>query len=197
MGRVIYLTGAPATGKTTICDSLVATNQNLTIHSYSQLLRAHIQVRAGMALSAADIRAQSGTVVTRSDVAAVDQQLLQMVERDRQTGDVIIDSHPVTKESYGFRVTPFGPDQLKALAIDSIVCLYAPAEVLRQRIMAASEGRPLPTEYELSMHVQTQASLAAQYAVLAGCACHLVDSSGSHEELLARLAQILRFNAGA
>ncbi|MDK2660717.1 ATP-binding protein [Cupriavidus sp. LEh21] len=194
MGRVVYLTGAPATGKTTVCDSLVGTNRNLTVHSYSRLLRAHIEARAGKVLATADIRAQSGTVVTRSDVAEVDHQLLQLVERDRQTGDVIIDSHPVTKESYGFRVTPFVPDHLKALAIDSIVCLYAPAEVLRQRIMAAPEGRPLPSDYELSMHVQTQASLAAQYAVLAGCACHLVDSSGSPEELLARLTPIFRFN---
>jgi adenylate kinase len=59
---------------------------------------------------------QSSSLITPEDIAAVDQKLLSFVQERRGRINVIIDSHPVTKENYGFRVTTFSLDQLKALA---------------------------------------------------------------------------------
>lgn len=72
MGRVIYLTGAPAAGKSTLCANLEQRAARLLVLSYSALLRDHVQDRKGTDLGAAEIRELSSRVITREDVMAVD-----------------------------------------------------------------------------------------------------------------------------
>ncbi|MGA3941095.1 ATP-binding protein [Ralstonia nicotianae] len=185
MGRVVYLTGAPATGKSTLCARLAEQVQDLHVLSYSALLRDHIARKTDRSLTENLIREQSALVVTRQDVDEVDEWLIKEVATHRSSRNIIIDSHPVTKEQYGFRVTPFSLDQLKQLRADAYICLYASPTVLAERIRANPAGRPLPTEFELAMHVQTQASLATQYGFLLGKPCYLFDSDADVETLSA------------
>ncbi len=176
LGRVIYLTGAPAAGKTTLCTGLKRRAANLLVLSYSALLRDHVRQRDGAEIGAAEIREQSSGVIMREDVMTVDAKLIDDVNAKRGTYDILIDSHPVTREPYGFRVTPFRVEQLKALSPDAIVCLYASPEVLHDRISRAPDGRPLPSIFELELHVQVQAAVATQYSIQVGRSCYLVDS---------------------
>ena len=192
MGRVIYLTGAPATGKSTLCSALKARNPNLVVLSYSSMLRAHIQSRTGVSLDAKGIRRRSSSVVTREDVKEVDELLVREVAVTRSTHDVIVDSHPVTKESFGFRVTPFNSQKLLDFNPDAIACLYADPEVLRQRICANPEGRPIPSVFELAIHVQTQCAVAAQYSMISGKSCYLLDTDDPVEVLAQRTAITLK-----
>jgi len=192
MGRVIYLTGAPATGKSSLCRALKQVTPDLVVVSYSSMLQDHLRERLGVSMSAIEMRQQSGAVVTRTDVADVDVKLLRLVDEERQTHDIIIDSHPVTKESYGFRVAPFTADQIKALNPDAIVCLYASPDLLHDRIGNAPDGRSLPSEFELGMHVQTQTTVATQYSVLTGRSCYLIDSGATLDALVERVLPILK-----
>ena len=64
-------------------------------------------------------------MITRNDIEAVDEILIDEVDTKRKYQDILIDSHPVTKESYGFRVMPFRAEQIDALSPDIIVSLYA------------------------------------------------------------------------
>ncbi len=52
----------------------------------------------------------------------------------KEGGNLVVDSHPVTIETFGFRVTPFAKAQLHDLAPDVIVCLYADGQTLSDRI---------------------------------------------------------------
>ncbi len=192
MGRVVYLTGAPAAGKTTLCAGLQRRAVSLLIFSYSALLRDHAHQRYGATISAAEIREKSSGVTTRDDVRAVDAKLIAEVNAKRGTHDILIDSHPVTKESFGFRATPFTVVQLKALSPDAIICLYASPDVLHERIRNAPDGRPLPTIYEIGLHVQLQAALATQYSVEVGCSCYFIDSGVNPDALLDAAWPILR-----
>ncbi|MDB5785169.1 ATP-binding protein [Caballeronia mineralivorans] len=185
MGRVIYLTGAPATGKSSLSAYLAEKISGLRVLSYSALLRDHISRKAGVSLTEDGIRNQSALVVTRQDVDEVDEWLIAEVAANRSTQNIIIDSHPVTKEQYGFRVTPFSLSQLERLNADAYICLYASPVVLAKRIRINPAGRPLPTEFELAMHVQTQASLATQYSFLLGKPCYPLDSDVTMETLSA------------
>lgn len=192
MGRVIYLTGAPAAGKSTLCVGLQQRAANLLILSYSALLRDHVRQRDGAAIGAAEIREKSSRVISRDDVMAVDTTLIDEVNAKRGTHDILIDSHPVTKESFGFRATPFKVEQLKALSPDAVVCLYASPAVLRERINKAADGRPLPSLFEIGLHVQLQASVATQYSVEVGSSCYLIDSSVSPDALLDAVWPLLK-----
>ncbi len=191
MGSVVYLTGAPATGKSTLCAGIRKRAPNSLVLSYSTLLREHLRQRDGPAVDAAEIREKSSRIVTHEDVMAVDARLIDEVNHKRGTHQILIDSHPVTKESYGFRVTPFKSEQLKALSPDAIVCLYAPPEVLRDRITCAPDGRPLPSLFELGLHIEMQAAVALQYAVNIGRSCYLIDSSMTPDALVDAVRAIL------
>lgn len=176
MGRVIYLTGAPATGKSTLCANLQQRAAKLLVLSYSRMLRDHVRQRDGADIGAVEIRKQSSRVIAREDVMTVDAKLIDEVNAKRDSHDILIDSHPVTKESYGFRVTPLAAGQVNALAPDAIVCLYAAPEVLHERLRQAPNGRPVPSMFELTLHVQVQATLATQYSIETGRSCYLIDS---------------------
>jgi adenylate kinase len=144
-------------------------------------------------LSVEALREAPSQVITRADVDATDKKLIGLVGDLRKHKHVLVDSHPMSKEPYGFRITPFTQAQISELSPDVIVCLYAdPAEIAR-RIHEDAAGRPLPSEFELSMHVTLQATVAAQYAYTLGVACHLLDGAMAVEELgeaVCRVAKI-------
>ncbi len=123
-------------------------------------------------------------MVTRADVAEVDAKLLQFVEQQRGKRPILIDSHPVTKETFGFRITPFSNAELRALAPDVILCLYLDGAQVAARIKASPMGRPLPTQFELDLHNHLQASVAVQYALVLDKPVYLLDSSVGESALV-------------
>jgi len=191
MGKIVYVTGAPATGKSTLCRNLVHQGPGIEAFCYSERLRDHVSLHTGAVLDEAGIRNLSARVVTARHVAEVDELLRQKVEEAKMlTTHLLIDSHPVTKEDYGFRVTPFSSERLCCLGIDSFICLFAAPDVLAERIRSDAAGRPLPTDFELSVHVELQAAVVAQYSVLTGKVCHLVDSSIPATELASKVREL-------
>lgn len=191
--KVIYLTGAPATGKSTLSRNLARLLPDLKVFAYSEELRTHIQRKSGgSAMTEDDIRRHSARVVTPQDVKQLDDELVEMVQRERVYRSILIDSHPVTKEQYGFRVTGFDSPTIQRLNPDVLICLYAPAEVIRNRIQADSMGRPLISEFESDMHTQLQVAVVTQYGVLTGKAVYFFDSSGTQNELAEAVLTRLR-----
>lgn len=191
MRMLIYLTGAPATGKTTLCRYLEQRIPGLQHIAYRDLLMAHVADRYRN-LTIETLREAPSQFVTRADVDATDRKLIGIVAELRKQKHVLVDSHPMSKEPYGFRITPFTPKQISLLAPDVIVCLYAdPAEISR-RIRANAEGRPVPSEFELSLQITQQASVATQYAYTLGKACHILNSAMAVEELGKAVCRIAR-----
>jgi len=192
MGKIIYLTGAPATGKSTLTEGLAELSSRITVFTYSKELARVISNRVGP-ISQADMREKSARLITREDVGLVDKELVQIASRFRQTdGYLVIDSHPVTIESFGFRVTPFSKALLQNLAPDVIVCLYADATTLASRITATPEGRPLPPANELDRHVGLQCEIASLYAFETGASLYYLDASKPRFEVLENFVQVSR-----
>lgn len=190
MGKVLYLTGAPATGKSTLCKYLESRVEGLVAYSYSALLRDYINRSATEHVDEVEIRERSAGVVTKEAVASVDEWLINEVRDNRDGKHIVIDSHPVTKEQFGFRVTPFSQEQLLSLAPDVLVCLYADPRIVEGRIKHDPAGRPLPSEFDLAMHIKLQASLAAQYSFFLGRPCYLVDTSADIEDVASRVISL-------
>ena len=187
MPKVIYLTGAPASGKSTTAQLLAEKVPELLVWEYGARLTEHVIARSRGVSSQTDLRAQSASVVTPEDVAEVDRELISFLESNRVDRHVLIDSHPVTKESYGFRVTAFSIEQLTRLAPDEVWVLYASPEETRRRIAKEDGGRPLVDEEEARMRTALQASVAATYGVIVGRPVYLFDTCLPREELVTRL----------
>jgi adenylate kinase len=184
MGKVIYLTGAPATGKSSLTERLSARDPSIDVFCYSKRLRDYVNERSGDSnLTEESVRRESALAITKDDVDAVDQILVEHVDKHRGQKHIIIDSHPVTKENFGFRITGFSISRLLELAPDVIVCLYADPEIIRARIDSAPAGRPLPTPYEVALHNSLQMGVASQYAVTVGKPAYLLDSGIDKDRL--------------
>lgn len=174
---VVYLTGAPASGKSTLLDALASAISPLIAFSYSRELAEHIKARTERHLSEQDIRTESASVVTPDDVATVDASLVKLVTERRGRSHIVIDSHAVTKERYGFRVTPFAIPVLQAIAPTMIVMLYTDPRLTIDRIIQDARGRPTPTVFEAAFHTELQGTVALTYGIHLGIPVYLLDSS--------------------
>lgn len=185
--KTVYLTGAPAAGKSTTTRLISERIPGLLIWEYGKRLTDYVRDR-GIVEDQSDVRRLSSGVITPEDVAEMDRQLLQFVSDNRATAPIIIDSHPVTKEAFGFRITAFSQDQIRTLAPDEIWVLYTAPEIAVQRIGNDPAGRPQIDEEQARMHTSLQASVAANYGIIVGKPVYLFDSSGEQEQLVDRLA---------
>lgn len=188
--KLIYLTGAPATGKSTLTENLHMQLPETLIYTYSKELLAYIKTRQGSATTQNDLRRRSSGIIRREDVEEVDRQLLELAHSSKAHRNMIIDSHPVTIERFGFRVTPFSKVQILQLEPDMIICLYAKAEVIAGRIKANAAGRPLPSLSEIDLHTQLQCQVANMYAFETGASLYYLDASHSPELLLNNFLEV-------
>lgn len=192
MPKVIYLTGAPAAGKSSTA-RILAQRADIELWEYGARLTEHCQQRSGGISDQEDLRAKSSILVTPEDVQEVDRRLIDFVTEKRKSQHVMVDSHPVTKEVYGYRVTAFSQVQITRLNPDEIWVLYADPELTRDRIQADAGGRPMPSEEEARTHTQTQMSVATTYGIMVGCPVYMFDTGQAREHLidllLARLAK--------
>lgn len=191
MPKVIYLTGAPAAGKSSTLKRLLASRPDVVGWEYGAKLTEFVQARDQSLASQDDLRARSAGIVTPEDIFAVDQQLLAFVAFHRATQHVIIDTHAVTKEAFGFRITPFSAADFQRLGPDEIWMFYVSAELTRQRIANSPGGRPQITLEEAQTHTALQGAVAATYGILMGSPVYLFDGAVEQDTLVARLSDRL------
>lgn len=192
MNHVIYLTGAPASGKSTLGRALKQRVSNLVVHHYSTLLSEHIERRSMTPTSEDDLRRSSSKIITHDDIIAVDQALVRHVSAQRLEAPILIDSHPVTKEEYGYRITPFAKARLHSLSPTIVCVLYAEAAEITRRITADSGGRPLVNHFQADFHVFLQAQVAFTYSWELGIPIYLLDSTQGIDRAVDKIIKILQ-----
>ena len=188
--RLIYLTGAPAAGKSSITRALHRFVSPLEIFEYGERLTRYVSARQDQKLTQESIRTSSAAVVSPEDIQAVDKLLLAFVADARGKAHVVIDSHAVTRERYGFRVTPYSLEDFALLSPDAICVLFTPPEVAVERIDRSPAGRPRVTLWESGFHTGLQASVAATYGMSVGIPIYLIDSSPPIDDVATEVARL-------
>jgi adenylate kinase len=155
---------------------------------YGQLLREHKLRQTGVEISYDELRRDSASVISPQDVAAVDEWLIGQLPTWRTEGNIVIDSHPVTKEVFGFRITPFSLDQVHRIGFDAILVLVGEPNTLAQRIAEDPHGRPNVDAFQSGFQVQLQAAVAVIYAIVCGRPCFAIDTTRSTAEDVAGIA---------
>jgi adenylate kinase len=191
MYKVIYMTGAPAAGKSSTAAMLRTRIPGLQVFEFGARLTALAAESQSQPLTQDQVRAKSATIITKEHVERLDEILINFCNAERKHNHVLIDSHPVTKEQFGFRITAFSIDQIRRIAPSEIWVLYAaPGETIR-RIEADPRGRPTPTSWQADFHTQLQSNVAATYAIATGTAVYLFDTAVPREQLLETLLRRL------
>jgi adenylate kinase len=191
MMKVIYMTGAPVSGKSSTLKMLQEANPSIYRFEYGAELTKYIQERDASLTSQEELRARSAGVVRPEDVDTLDEKLLDIVDDLRGSRPVIIDSHPVTKEGYGYRITAFSQEKVRRLRPDEIWFLYTAPDIARNRIGAKPDGRPMITEEEARMHTAAQAAVASTYGIMTGAPVYLFDTDREQASLVQDLLRRL------
>ncbi|MCS3761595.1 ATP-binding protein [Bradyrhizobium centrosematis] len=189
--KVIYLTGAPASGKSTTVKKLLESRSDIELWEYSQRLIDYVNVTRPDPVTHSLLRQTSGALVRPEDIAEVDKLLINFVVRNKGEKHVIIDSHPLTREEYGFRCTAFSLPQIQAIAPDEVWVLYADPKTTIARIETSGGGRKAVDEEHARMHTYLQASIATSYGIAVGKPVYFFDSTVDQDDLVERLAKRL------
>jgi len=170
----------------------VETDPTFLHFEYGAELTKHIQSEGRSVTDQQELRARSAGMVTPADVEAVDAKLLRMVEQYRGSQTILVDSHAVTKEDFGFRITAFSQTAVQQLAPDEIWLFYTEPVIAVSRIRNDAKGRPAITEEQARMHTHVQASIAATYGIVTGAPVYLIDTHREQDGLVEYLMQRLR-----
>jgi adenylate kinase len=189
--KVVYVTGAPAAGKSSTLRLLAEVVPEILVWEYGARLTEFLQDKSSEIKTQSQVRTNSAKVVTPADVAELDEHLLAFVDQNRGRQPVIVDSHPVTKERYGYRITAFSLAQIQRLAPDEIWVFIASPTETRRRIESDAAGRPQVSEEDARFHTALQASVAATYGVLSNAAVYVFETAGPRENLIEQLRKRL------
>lgn len=192
MHPLVYLTGTPASGKTTLCLALAAAMPALQVLEYSELLADHLAKKHARSVAHEELRRSSSAIITQEDVELVDEHLLQLSAELRARAPVIVASHPATRESYGFRAVMFSAAQLQRLRPTAVCMLIATAEEVNARVRASPEGRPLDGEKQTQTHIDIQIAIATTYAFSAAVPLYFIESGSNTGAAAEKLLGLLR-----
>jgi len=194
-GQVVLLTGGAGTGKSTLSKVLSEALNPLHRVDFGQLLLDR-KIGQGMSsLTYEDLRRDSSRLITAADVRAVDEDLLVTLPALRRRANVLIDSHAVTKEPFGYRVTHYSLDQLKRLSLDAVFVTYCDPAELVMRVREDPKGRPPISEFEALHYMALQEGVAINYAIACGCPCYFLRTGDRSAEDVA--SEILRLLSAA
>lgn len=186
-GAVVFVTGVTAVGKTSVARELErrGVGKSLSIGELVLSEARHVwpNVTHNQLRQEPDLYAPP-TVVESAILA-----LCQRIEDERDTQTLIIESHAVTAESYGCRVTPFSYGHLQRLAFDFIVLLECSEAALASRWRDRHGGIPVPTS--LGSMTKVQGAVGAAYAVAIGCPLYVITADAPIDFVASRVEKLL------
>lgn len=174
-GKVIMLTGAAGTGKSTLARECSARIRPLHKVDFGQLLLERIQ-KTRPDVTYDQLRSQSSVIITEQDVRETDAALIRSFPALRTQTHILMDSHAVNREQYGYRVTHYSFDNLRRIAFDAVIITYCDPDIWIERRAKDPQGRPNLSRFEVQHFMALQEAVGVQYAITCGCPCYLLDT---------------------
>jgi len=186
---VVYVTGVPGVGKSTLCRRLCDLRPNRYVHvSFGALILAAI---GESGLTEKNLRESAASLVTSRVLRLATEKLIAEVDQSPAGILLLIDSHAVSQDRFGYVVTPDGPDYFGRLRYQAIIQLFAsPTTVLAMSLPAAS-GRQARTARDIDVHFALQSAVSVNYAAANGCPLLLVDAGPPADVLAATVNRLL------
>lgn len=182
-GKVILLTGVPATGKTTLASLLKDTIHPLHVVSFGRLI-LEVARQNNPDVTYEEIR-RNPTQKAKTDlIGEAVRLLLQDIKKQRESTNIIIDSHAVAIDSYGFRITPDSYSFLEQVKYDAVIVLHAPHSEITKRIAAKPDGRRSINYDDIALLESLQDSVAIAYGVASNCPVFILNAPKTNRELI-------------
>lgn len=179
---VLYLTGVAATGKSSVAEGILQELSSLKIIRYSDLISEYLLKKCGTKYTNEELREQSSYIIKPEDIYHIDVSLVDFVKNNSVDQHIIIESHAVTTEEYGYRVTPFSIEVLKKISPDIIIVLYADPNDIFSRIVSNPSGRRNINSTNIAFGQSLQGAIALQYGMTLNCTTYFIDTSNGVED---------------
>lgn len=188
---ITLLTGVPGVGKSTVAAGVCALDSTATVLSFGRILFDLTRRQRAFELTYEQFRQRSWEFVNSR---LIEEATSEARNRIRTAGrrHVIVDSHAVSIEPYGFRSTPDSPKLLEQFSYNTIVQLHASPEVVFERHGAElTSGRLYRTVDDVATAAVLQFAASTYYAGMTGCPLHVVDASPEVEKVVNSVRVIL------
>lgn len=197
-GKVILLTGAAGTGKSTLAACCEKHVQPLYKVDFGSILLDAVRAQGHPDLTYEQLRASSETIVNVDHVRAADTALIEKLPSLRTHTHVLVDSHAVTRQIYGYRITHYSLEQVKRIAFDVVLTTYCDPNTWIARHASNPQGRPALSPFEVQHHIFLQEAIALTYAVACGCPCYALDTTfESPDQLSQRVHRLVASLGGS
>jgi len=174
VGLVVLITGPPAVGKTTLSEYLSEHVSPIHTVDYGSLLLDTLEEEG---VDYETMRAESAGIIPYNIIRNTDKKLIERINDIRSEYHVLIDSHPITKERYGYRSAHYDVEDLDNLGLDIIIVLHCKPSEIVKRIESDPEGRHSVSENQVRTHTFLQDSVAVTYGVISDCPVYFLDSN--------------------
>ena len=159
-------------------------NSNIYVISYSEILAEYVSQKLNSTVTKNILREKSSKIITEKDIEIVDQEILQLVKRFEKEKHIIIDSHAVTFEEYGIRVTPFSNKIIKLFDFDMYIALYTDVDIIYKRIVENPEGRKIVSQADIQNAINVQSALLLNYCSISDKPAYFLNTKLEMEYLV-------------
>ncbi len=184
---VVFITGVTSVGKTSTARLLENRGVGKRI-SIGELVLKHARMR-WPELTHDRLRGEPDLYAPVAVVRAAIRELCRLAEAERGSHSLILESHAVTAEVYGSRITPFSHEDLRRLAFDIIVLLECEGSTILAR--TRDRGMDTPSLDLLYGMIDMQRATAISYGVAVGCPVYAVNAEPSIESVASQIQALL------
>jgi adenylate kinase len=193
MTNVCLVNGAPGVGKTTLCEKLANGFRGRFVHlSFGELILQHLEA-GGVRVDEPQLRREVTALVDASAISHATDALLDLLASSANKGAdwILIDSHAVSPDHYGYIARPDGDSYFSRLRYDAIVHLYARGECVLSRGQGSETGRLCETKEEVEMLARLLEGVTLGYSSKCECPAYFVNAEAEPSSVAKTVSDIL------
>jgi len=186
--KLILLTGIPGIGKSTITQYLEKKIKPIVRFSFGDLIYEVLQQK-GVKCNRLQIRKTPDKFVTINIIKYASKILLERAMEARKINNVVIESHAVVRDFYGFWVIPEITD-FKSARLDAIIVIHTSFNTFRKRMNRAIDGRYEISNQTFQKYQSLLDSVAINFSLKAGCPLYVVETGDDVDKTCLSLLHI-------